>query len=168
MANRFNRAGKRSSYLCMSESPCKVGKSCPTVVDGAYKSKAFGCVTLLHLMEFGAGCVGLSLEILAYARKSTAVSVKVENLHESMARSRSELEQIPVKRIVICADGTWNFRDQLDKATGKRHPSNVTKVARAILPRAKGIDQALYYHDGVREQRKSWISGMDKSLPQCT
>ena len=55
-----------------------------------------------------------------------------------------------MKRIVICADGTWNIRDQVDKRTGKRRPTNVTKVARAIRARdAKGIDQIVYYHDGV-------------------
>jgi uncharacterized protein (DUF2235 family) len=55
-----------------------------------------------------------------------------------------------MKRIVICADGTWNIRDQVDKKTNKRHPTNVTKVARAVLPRsANGIDQIVYYRDGV-------------------
>ena len=55
-----------------------------------------------------------------------------------------------MKRVIFCADGTWNVRDQVDKATKKRHPSNVTKVARAIRPRAStGIDQVVYYHDGV-------------------
>jgi uncharacterized protein (DUF2235 family) len=55
-----------------------------------------------------------------------------------------------MKRIVICADGTWNIRDQINKKTKKRRPTNVTKVARAILPRAAdGTDQIVYYHDGV-------------------
>jgi len=56
-----------------------------------------------------------------------------------------------MKRIVICADGTWNVRDQIDKKTKRRHPSNVTKVARAVRGRAsKGdVDQIVYYHDGV-------------------
>ena len=55
-----------------------------------------------------------------------------------------------MKRVILCTDGTWNVRDQVDKATKKRRPSNVTKVARAILPRASsGIDQIVYYHDGV-------------------
>src|SRR5437588_213063 len=55
-----------------------------------------------------------------------------------------------MKRIAICADGTWNVRDQVDQKTKKRHPSNVTKVARAIVPCDKrGIDQIVYYHDGV-------------------
>lgn len=55
-----------------------------------------------------------------------------------------------MKRIVICADGTWNVRDQIDSQTGKRRPTNVTKIARAICPRdAHGIDQVVYYHDGI-------------------
>lgn len=55
-----------------------------------------------------------------------------------------------MKRIVICADGTWNLRDQKDKKTGKRRPTNVTKVARAITPRTvAGVDQVVFYHDGV-------------------
>lgn len=55
-----------------------------------------------------------------------------------------------MKRIVICADGTWNERDQVNDETGKRRPTNVTKVARAIRARGKdGIDQIVYYHNGV-------------------
>jgi len=55
-----------------------------------------------------------------------------------------------MKRVVICADGTWNDRDQKDKKTNKRRPTNVTKVSRAVLPRAKdGTYQVVYYHDGV-------------------
>jgi uncharacterized protein (DUF2235 family) len=54
-----------------------------------------------------------------------------------------------VKRIVICADGTWNLRDQEDER-GKRRPSNVTKMARAVRPRDRhGIDQIVFYHDGI-------------------
>jgi len=55
-----------------------------------------------------------------------------------------------MKRIVICADGTWNLRDQIDKESGKRRPTNVTKVARAIRPRALDkVDQVVFYHDGL-------------------
>jgi uncharacterized protein (DUF2235 family) len=55
-----------------------------------------------------------------------------------------------MKRIVICADGTWNVRDQIDEDTGKRRPTNVTKLARAVRPRAAdGTDQVVYYHEGV-------------------
>jgi uncharacterized protein (DUF2235 family) len=55
-----------------------------------------------------------------------------------------------LKRIVICADGTWNQRDQVDPQTKKRRPTNVTKTARAVLPQAAdGVHQVVYYHDGV-------------------
>lgn len=63
-----------------------------------------------------------------------------------------------MKRIIVCADGTWNEPDQLDEKTGKRRPTNVTKIARAILPRsAAGIDQVVFYHDGVGTK-----GGLDK------
>jgi len=55
-----------------------------------------------------------------------------------------------VKRIVICADGTWNVRDQMPDRGKTRHPTNVTKVARAIRARTTtGIDQVVFYNDGV-------------------
>src|SRR5687767_3629853 len=55
-----------------------------------------------------------------------------------------------MKRLIICADGTWNIRDQTDETTGKRRPTNVTKVARAVRPRAaNGTDQVVFYHDGI-------------------
>jgi uncharacterized protein (DUF2235 family) len=55
-----------------------------------------------------------------------------------------------MKRIVICADGTWNDRDQVNDDTGKPRPTNVTKIARATLPRAAdGVDQVVSYHDGI-------------------
>jgi uncharacterized protein (DUF2235 family) len=55
-----------------------------------------------------------------------------------------------MKRIAICADGTWNLRDQINKETGRPRPTNVTKVARAIRPRDRtGVDQIVFYHEGV-------------------
>jgi uncharacterized protein (DUF2235 family) len=55
-----------------------------------------------------------------------------------------------VKRLVVCADGTWNTRDQIDDDSGKRRPTNVTKVARGVKPRdAHGVDQIVMYHDGL-------------------
>ena len=55
-----------------------------------------------------------------------------------------------MKRIVMCADGTWNERDRIDEKTGRRHPTNVTKVARGVLPQAAdGTVQVVYYHEGV-------------------
>jgi uncharacterized protein (DUF2235 family) len=65
-------------------------------------------------------------------------------------------EEQPMKRLIICADGTWNVRDQVDKTTGRRRPTNVTKVARAIVSRAD-VDQVVIYHDGVGTGR-----GLDK------
>lgn len=55
-----------------------------------------------------------------------------------------------MKRIVICSDGTWNIRDQVDKVSGKRRPTNVTKLARGVLARdPHGVDQVVAYFDGV-------------------
>ena len=55
-----------------------------------------------------------------------------------------------MKRIVICADGTWSNRDQVDRETGQRPPTNVTKLARAVRPRtADGVDQVVFYVDGL-------------------
>lgn len=67
-----------------------------------------------------------------------------------------------MKRIVICADGTWNMRDQVDARSGKRRPTNVTKLARAVLSRTPSdIDQVVIYHDGVgtRKGLDRWTGG---------
>ncbi len=61
-----------------------------------------------------------------------------------------------MKRIVICADGTWNKPDQKDR--GKRKPTNVVKTARGVLPIASdGVHQLTWYNDGVGT---NW--GLDK------
>ena len=53
------------------------------------------------------------------------------------------------KRIIICADGTWNEPDQIDKR-GVRKPSNVVKMARAVLPKCvDGTNQIVFYDQGV-------------------
>lgn len=55
-----------------------------------------------------------------------------------------------MKRIVLCADGTWNESEEISKATGRPQPTNVLKVARAVKARSdQGIDQVVYYHKGV-------------------
>lgn len=55
-----------------------------------------------------------------------------------------------MKRIVICADGTWNETEKVSKETGRPQPTNVLKVARAVRARASdGRDQVVYYHKGV-------------------
>lgn len=48
------------------------------------------------------------------------------------------------KTLIVCCDGTWNSPDQ------KGGPTNVTKMARAILPRAaNGETQLVHYDEGV-------------------
>jgi uncharacterized protein (DUF2235 family) len=57
-------------------------------------------------------------------------------------------EEVNVKRLVICCDGTWNTPDQVDG--GRPCPTNVTKLARAVADRdGAGTEQRLYYHVGV-------------------
>lgn len=55
-----------------------------------------------------------------------------------------------MKRIVVCSDGTWNERDQVDGGSGRRRPTNVTKVARTVCPiSGNGVHQVVGYFDGV-------------------
>jgi uncharacterized protein (DUF2235 family) len=55
-----------------------------------------------------------------------------------------------MKRIVLCADGTWNEAERKDEHTGRPQPTNVLKVARAVVPESRlGIVQVVYYHYGV-------------------
>ena len=54
-----------------------------------------------------------------------------------------------MKRIIVCADGTWNNQDQVDATTKKRRPTNVTKLVRAIPPEAPDVSQVVIYHEGV-------------------
>jgi len=55
-----------------------------------------------------------------------------------------------MKRIVLCADGTWNESEDVSTETGRPQPTNVLKVARAVRTRAaNGNDQVVYYHKGV-------------------
>ncbi|MBT3338119.1 MAG: DUF2235 domain-containing protein [Anaerolineae bacterium] len=64
-----------------------------------------------------------------------------------------------MKRIIICADGTWSKPDRIDKEKGRkpqhgkswvRKPSNVVKMSRAISPLSiDGVDQVVFYDPGV-------------------
>src|SRR5216117_3485774 len=60
-----------------------------------------------------------------------------------------------MKRIVICCDGTWNTPDQAD--SGVAEPTNVTKLAEAVLPTAAGVPQVVFYHPGIGTSG-SWMS----------
>ncbi len=63
-----------------------------------------------------------------------------------------------MKRIIICADGTWNKPDRV--IDGKRKPSNIVKITRSILPvDNEGIHQIVFYDEGVGTH---W--GFDKVL----
>jgi uncharacterized protein (DUF2235 family) len=64
-----------------------------------------------------------------------------------------------MKRIVLCADGTWNEPEQKDERTGRRRPTNVLKVARAVLPEAvNGTEQIVFYLPGIGGESE----GLDK------
>lgn len=63
-----------------------------------------------------------------------------------------------MKRIVVCADGTWNIRGQTEQGVKTRRPTNVTRVVRAIVPRVGGIGQVVVYHKGIGTS-----GGFDKS-----
>ncbi len=52
------------------------------------------------------------------------------------------------RRLVVCADGTWNTADEADRR--RRTPTNVITLARTVCPVASdGTSQIVYYHDGV-------------------
>ncbi|NOX48274.1 MAG: DUF2235 domain-containing protein [Chlorobi bacterium] len=62
-----------------------------------------------------------------------------------------------MKRIVICADGTWN---KPEKDLQKDFPTNVLKVARAIAPVANdGIKQVVFYDWGLGSYHASIAGG---------
>jgi uncharacterized protein (DUF2235 family) len=59
-----------------------------------------------------------------------------------------------VKRIVICADGTWNDPEAKDSDVDRPLPTNVLKTSRAVLPHVTAdggtsVEQITYYHPGV-------------------
>ena len=62
------------------------------------------------------------------------------------------------KRIVICADGTWN---RPEKNLSKDFPTNVLKIARAIQPHGSGgMDQQVFYDWGVGSYYDSVSGGI--------
>jgi uncharacterized protein (DUF2235 family) len=53
-----------------------------------------------------------------------------------------------MRRLVVCSDGTWNTPDRKDGASFA--PSNVVKLARAVLPQAPDrTDQIVFYDPGL-------------------
>lgn len=62
------------------------------------------------------------------------------------------------KRIVICADGTWN---RPEKDLNKDFPTNVLKLARAIKPvGSKGVPQQVFYDWGVGSYEQKIVGGV--------
>ena len=60
-----------------------------------------------------------------------------------------------MKRLIVCADGTWNSADSA-KADGDGL-TNVGRLRSAIAPRdPAGIEQRLEYHDGVGAKGSWW------------
>src|SRR5712691_484956 len=52
------------------------------------------------------------------------------------------------KKLIVCADGTWNTENETDR--GFPCPTNVTKIARALLPTDQnGMPQLVRHIDGV-------------------
>lgn len=63
-----------------------------------------------------------------------------------------------MKRIAVCCDGTWNRPDQVHD--GMVCASNVTKIARCILPiDSRGIRQMVFYDKGVGTGRFDRLLG---------
>ena len=75
-----------------------------------------------------------------------------------------------MKRIVICADGTWNRPEQDLK---KDFPTNVLKFSRAVTPLAQGnIVQTVFYDWGIGSYHSSIAggalgAGLDKNIKDC-
>lgn len=62
-----------------------------------------------------------------------------------------------MKRIVICADGTWN---RPEKDLEQDFPTNVLKIARAIKPRDKDVSQQVFYDWGIGSYHDRVIGGI--------
>lgn len=75
-----------------------------------------------------------------------------------------------MKRIVICADGTWN---RPEKNIKKDFPTNVLKLARAISPGGKdGVEQVVFYDWGLGSYNDKFLAGtfgkgINKNIMDC-
>src|SRR5205085_5996068 len=54
-----------------------------------------------------------------------------------------------MKRLIVCADGTWNRPDEKSKNTGKPTPTNVEKLHEAVPHVGNGVSQVVHYESGV-------------------
>lgn len=75
-----------------------------------------------------------------------------------------------MKRIVICADGTWNRPEQLNK---EQYPTNVLLFARHILPHDRaGSKQVVFYDWGIGSYHDQVLGGglgvgLEKNVMDC-
>ncbi|MFT6955439.1 MAG: hypothetical protein ACJAYC_000434 [Halieaceae bacterium] len=75
-----------------------------------------------------------------------------------------------MKRIVVCADGTWNRPEQLGK---DNHPTNVLKFARGIAPKdSNGVKQVVFYDWGIGSYHDKLTGGgmgegLEKNVMDC-
>ncbi|MFK7741107.1 MAG: DUF2235 domain-containing protein [Planctomycetota bacterium] len=61
-----------------------------------------------------------------------------------------------MKRLIVCADGTWNTPEQQDQ--GRPAPTNVYKLHNSIAARSDdSVEQSTYYHPGVGTEG-GWLS----------
>lgn len=62
-----------------------------------------------------------------------------------------------MKRIIICADGTWNRPEQLNQ---EQYPTNVLALARHIAPHDEhGVKQIVFYDWGIGSYHDSMAGG---------
>lgn len=52
-----------------------------------------------------------------------------------------------MKRLILCCDGTWNSADQ--SSNGIPCPTNIVRIAYRIAKREEGVQQIVYYSQGV-------------------
>lgn len=75
-----------------------------------------------------------------------------------------------MKRIIICADGTWN---KPEEDLEKDFPTNVLKFSRAIKPvDSKGVVQTVFYDWGIGSYHSQAAGGalgkgLDKNIKDC-
>lgn len=55
-----------------------------------------------------------------------------------------------MKRIVLCADGTWDKPGKKSRTTGRYLPTNLLKITRSLAKEdEEGVSQIVYYHKGL-------------------
>src|SRR6476659_4633104 len=94
-------------------------------------------------------------------------SVEKVQTEDEPPRTASAM-QTPPKRLIVCADGTWNDEDAASA------PTNVAKLHRALQTHyVEGANQWVYYHSGVGTRWAERIPGgafgvgIDQNIRDC-